>query len=342
MDRYRAGMQRAIECARRGLGRTGANPIVGAVVVNAAGEILAEGFHAGFEHAEVLALRKYHELIEKKLVSKSSDDVLVVTLEPCNHHGKTPPCVDAIIASGIRTVIYAVSDPNPVASGGGAALTAAGITIYSGLMEREAAWDNRAWLSRIAHNRPFYTWKVAMTLDGRTSAPDFSSQWITSITSREKVTELRRQSDAILVGTETVLRDNPSLIPHDGLELRPPLRVVVGNREVPADAKVCDQSAPTFFHRSHDFDALHRELLDRGVTRVLMESGSTLGSAMIAAGCIDELVLFVAPSLLGAGHTFFNDNAVTTLQHKRELHLLHHEQCGPDIALHYSITKAGI
>lgn len=337
MDRYRAGMQRAIECARRGYGRTGANPIVGAVIVNVAGEIIAEGFHAGADHAEVIALRAY-----QGCAARSSDDVLIVTLEPCNHHGKTPPCVDAIIASGIRTVIFAVSDPNPIASGGAAALEAVGISVFHGLMEREAAFDNRAWLTRIARNRPFYTWKIAMTLDGRTSAPDYTSKWITSSQSREKVSQLRRESDAILVGTETVLRDNPSLIPHDGLDLRPPLRVVVGQREIPADAAVKNQDAPTYFHRNHDFDSLHRELLDRGVTRVLVESGSTLASAMVAAGCIDEVLTFVAPTLLGAGHTFFDDNAITTLNQRRDLHFIHHEQIGQDMLLHYSITKAGL
>lgn len=337
MDLYRAAMQRAIDAARLGAGRTGANPLVGAVIASASGEILAEGFHAGGDHAEVVALNTY-----RAQSSQKSDDVLVVTLEPCAHHGKTPPCVDAIITSGIKRVIYAVADPNPVASGGAAALRSAGINVESGLLEKEAAWMNRAWLSSIKHGRPFYTWKVAMTLDGKTSAANGTSKWITSEHSRAKVTELRRQSDAIMVGTATVLADDPSLVPHDEITEHQPLRVVVGNREIAPTAQVLDHRATTYHHRSHDLNSLHKELLDRGATRVLVESGHELGSAMARAGVIDELALFIAPSLLGAGQTFFTDPAIASLSQRRALTLISSEKCGDDIYLHYAVEKAGV
>lgn len=336
METFRAAMSRAIDLSRSGLGRTGANPIVGAVVATRSGDVIAEGFHAGGDHAEVIALRAYASSSQK-----SAHDVLVVTLEPCNHHGKTPPCVDAIIASGIKEVIFAVADPNPIAAGGTRALQQAGVTVRSGLMADEAAWSNRAWLTRIEKKRPFYTWKIAMTLDGKTSAPDSSSKWITSAASRAKVSELRRHSDAIVVGTATVLADNPSLLPHDDVTDHQPLRVVVGEREIASSAQVNDDRAETYFYRSHDLPQLSSVLLEKDITRVLVESGSTLASAMMQAGMIDEVIAFVAPSVLGAGKTFFTDSAISTLSQKRELRLLDHQVYGEDVALHYAVVEGG-
>jgi len=335
MDRYSAAMQRAIDLARLGAGRTGANPLVGAVIASGEGKILAEGFHAGGDHAEVVALKNYQSH------TPSADDVLIVTLEPCAHHGKTPPCVDAIIQSGIKRVIYAVSDPNQIAAGGAAALIRAGISVESGLLEEQARFMNRAWLTRIAISRPFYTWKVAMTLDGKTSAPDGTSKWITSKTSRTKVTQLRRKSDAILVGTSTVLADNPTLIPHDEITDHQPLRVVVGTRSLPPDANVLDNRATTYLHQSRDLATLHAALLERGVTRVLVESGNELGSVLLRAGAIDELIIFIAPSLLGAGQPFFSDDAISTLSQRRHLTLIKHETSGTDVVLHYAVTQEG-
>ena len=157
------------------------------------------------DHAEVVAL--------KAASGKTNGATMVVTLEPCNHSGSTGPCVQAIIESGITTVVYAVTDPNQAAAGGADALRAAGINVINGLLETEAAHANRAWLTKIRMNRPYFTWKASTTLDARVAASDGSSKWITNEASRADVQILRRQADAILVGTNTVITDNPHLIP---------------------------------------------------------------------------------------------------------------------------------
>ena len=165
-----AAMARAIDCARLGLGKTFPNPIVGAVITSATGEIVSEGFHQGGDHAEVIAINTAKEI--------PAGAILYVSLEPCSHHGKTPPCVDAIIKSGIRKVVYAVSDPNPAAAGGADRLRAAGIEVESGIGEVQARLENRAWLTKMELGRPRITWKIASTMDGKVATSDGSSKWI--------------------------------------------------------------------------------------------------------------------------------------------------------------------
>ena len=240
---YYEAMRHALSLALRGEGRTGANPIVGAVILNADGQPIAEGFHAGGDHAEVVAI--------KSLSSIPAGSTIVVTLEPCNHTGKTGPCVDAIINAGFARVVYAVSDPNPIASGGADRLREAGIEVISGVLEVASRFFNRAWLSVIEKKRPLFIWKIAATLDGKTAAADGSSKWITSESSREFVSLLRRNSDAILVGTGTVIADNPSLIPHDGEDVKNPLRVVMGTREIPEGSNLLDDQAETLLSLIH-------------------------------------------------------------------------------------------
>jgi diaminohydroxyphosphoribosylaminopyrimidine deaminase/5-amino-6-(5-phosphoribosylamino)uracil reductase len=183
-------MRRAIELSLQGQGITFPNPIVGAVIADADGTVISEGFHKGAEHAEVLAI--------KNAKSIPADATLYVTLEPCNHFGKTPPCTDAIIESGIKNVVFAVSDPNPVAAGGAQKLIAAGINVSFGVLAEQAALANRAWLTKIEKGRARFIWKIASTLDGKVAASDGSSKWITSNQSRKDVAGLRAASDAIL------------------------------------------------------------------------------------------------------------------------------------------------
>ncbi len=330
-DLYDDAMRHALSLALRGEGRTGSNPIVGAVIIDSDGQLVAEGFHAGGDHAEIVAI--------KSVSSIPAGSTIVVTLEPCNHTGKTAPCVDAIIAAGISRVVYAVRDPNPIASGGAERLRAAGIEVESGILEPAARFFNRAWLSVVERNRPLFIWKIAATLDGKTAAADGTSQWITSETSREFVSLLRRNSDAILIGTGTALADNPSLVPHDDEDIKNPLRVVMGNRELPSDLQIFDDRAELLLVQSHSFEILSQSLLEKGVKQVFVEAGSELGTAMLQAGYIDEIMLFQAPTILGSGRNFVSDLGISTLTDRMDLKILAHRQIGNDLFTHMKVGK---
>jgi diaminohydroxyphosphoribosylaminopyrimidine deaminase/5-amino-6-(5-phosphoribosylamino)uracil reductase len=238
-----------------------------------------------------------------------------VTLEPCNHTGSTGPCVQAIIDAGITTVVYADADPNEKAAGGAAALRAAGITVIEGVLKDEAAFSNRAWLMKIRKNRPFFTWKVAATLDGKVAAADGTSKWITNEASRADVQELRRQADAILVGTNTVIIDNPHLIPRGDFDgyANNPIRVICGEQELPKDAHVFDDAAQTVVVKSKDLDVLVEKLNELGINHVFVEAGPTLGSAMLDGCLLDELIIYQAPTLLGTGKHWFAFDYPTTI-----------------------------
>jgi diaminohydroxyphosphoribosylaminopyrimidine deaminase/5-amino-6-(5-phosphoribosylamino)uracil reductase len=243
-------LERANELACLGLGLTGSNPIVGAVVVDSAGKIIGEGFHKTGPHAEVVALEQASQ--------SAKGATLYVTLEPCNHHGKTGPCTEAIIKAGITKVVYAVRDPNLLASGGAKALDAAGIEVEFNSEVTEIVHSNRAWLHKEKTNRPYFIWKIATTLDGRTAAIDGSSKWITGPESRAEVSQLRSESSAILIGTATALADNPNLIPRDQetTSKTNPVRIVMGQREVPIEFNLHNDAAETVFLRSHNFSEL--------------------------------------------------------------------------------------
>jgi diaminohydroxyphosphoribosylaminopyrimidine deaminase/5-amino-6-(5-phosphoribosylamino)uracil reductase len=302
-------MRRAITLAEMGLGKTSPNPIVGAVIIDAEGLIIGEGFHnrmAAVDHAEVVAI--------KSADGKSKGATMVVTLEPCNHTGSTGPCVQAILDAGIATVVYAVTDPNEEASGGADALRAAGIDVIKDVLEKEAAYANRAWLTKISKGRPYFTWKVATTLDARVAASDGTSQWITNESSRANVQLLRRQADAILVGTNTVITDNPHLIPRGDFVgyTHHPIRVICGEQELPREAQIFDDLAQTVVVKTKNLDLLVERLGDLPLNHVLVEAGPTLGSAMVDHGLIDELIIYQAPSLLGSGkHFYLSSNAMT-------------------------------
>lgn len=318
-------MQRAIEISQFGLGKTKGNPIVGAVIFNETG-IISEGFHQSGPHAEVMAINN-----AKVDLTNCS---IAVSLEPCNHHGKTPPCTDALIASGIKKVYFAVKDPNEIASGGAEKLKAAGIDVESGLLEREAAFANRAWLSSIKLNRPYFTWKVAITLDGKIAAIDGSSKWISNETSRAYVAKMRNQSDAILVGTGTVLNDNPNLVSENQA-----LRVAVGNRDIDSNANISDNRAPFYHHKSRDLQELAAELQNRGVVNVLVEAGPTLGSALIKAGLIDEIAIFTAPKLLGTGSSFVGDLGISNIKDALNLNLIESQNFDGDLFNRYQVVR---
>jgi len=334
MTNHLAFMQRAIALSENGCGRTSPNPIVGAVIVDQSGSVIAEGFHdrqSSPDHAEVVAL--------KIAGDKARGATMYVTLEPCNHTGTTGPCTQAIIDAGIATLVYAVADPNAVAAGGAAVLKAAGIEVIAGVGEDEAAYSNRAWLTKIIKGRPFITWKVAATLDGKVAAMDGTSKWITNEASRSDVQKMRRRVDAIMVGTQTVIADDPHLVPRDGLTGHNPLRIVCGTQELPQGAQVFDGAAQTKVIASKDLDDVAAELLATGVNHILLESGPTLASAMLHACMLDELMIYQGPALLGAGKNFVADLGAITLDQAMRMPRVSTETFGDDVKSVYRITN---
>jgi diaminohydroxyphosphoribosylaminopyrimidine deaminase/5-amino-6-(5-phosphoribosylamino)uracil reductase len=313
----------------QGLGVSTPNPNVSAAIYGADGSLISDGFHnrkVSVDHAEVVAL--------KKAGSAARGATMVISLEPCAHTGTTPPCVQAIIDAGIAKVIYAVADPNPIAAGGAQKLADAGIVVEHH-ESAELSFVQRAWLHKERTGRPLMIWKVATTLDSKVAASDGTSQWITGPESREDVQELRAQSDAILIGTNTALVDNPHLIPR-GHEARP-VRVICGEQEVPATNKVFDNEARTIVVKSKSIPELIKVLSDEGFSQVLVEAGPTLGSALMASGKIDELIVYQAPKMLGAGKEFVSHLGISTLNDHLKLELLGVQPFGSDIKSHYLV-----
>ena len=313
----------------QGLGVSTPNPNVSAAIYGADGSLIADGFHnrtVSVDHAEVVAL--------KKAGAAARGATMVVSLEPCAHTGTTPPCVQAIIDAGIAKVIYAVADPNPIAAGGAEKLADAGIAVEY-RESKELSYVQRAWLHKEKTGRPLMLWKVATTLDSKVAASDGTSQWITGPESRADVQELRAQSDAILIGTNTALVDNPHLIPR-GHTARP-VRIISGEQEVPATNRVFDKQARTISVKSKSIPELMKVLSDEGFSQVLVEAGPTLGSALMASGNIDELIIYQAPKMLGAGKEFVSRLGISTLADHLELELLSVQPFGSDIKSHYLV-----
>jgi diaminohydroxyphosphoribosylaminopyrimidine deaminase/5-amino-6-(5-phosphoribosylamino)uracil reductase len=324
-----AMMRRAIELAERGLGSTSPNPIVGCVIVGVDGTVVGEGFHAraGGPHAEVVAIRDADGL--------ARGATAYVTLEPCRHTGRTPPCTQALIDAGVSRVVFAVEDPDPLAGHGAADLRAAGVVVEAGLLRDDAASSNAAWLHRTRTGRPYVTWKYAATLDGRVAAADGTSRWITGEAARHDVHLLRARSDAIVVGTGTAIADDPRLdVRLPGVVIaKPPLRVVVGNRPLPSAAKVLDDSAPTLVIADHDPASVLKLLAERDVVSVLLEGGPTLAGAFVAAGLVDRVVAYLAPTLLGAGLPALGDAGIETLAAALKLRIDAVELVGGDLRI---------
>ncbi|MFD0270263.1 bifunctional diaminohydroxyphosphoribosylaminopyrimidine deaminase/5-amino-6-(5-phosphoribosylamino)uracil reductase RibD [Streptomyces sp. NPDC127106] len=351
-------MRRAVELAARGLGSTSPNPVVGCVITDASGTVVGEGWHqrAGGPHAEVHALRAAG--------TAARGATAYVTLEPCNHTGRTGPCAQALIDAGISRVVYAVPDPNPQASGGATTLRAAGITAEGGLLRAEAEAGNTAWLTSVRLGRPHVTWKYAATLDGRSAAADGTSRWITSPESRADVHRLRAESDAVLVGGGTLRADDPHLAvrvaPGHGREVPPeaaqPLRVALDTRAaLLPTARILDDAAPTLLVVGEDADTRHlpgtdvlrlplhdgrigihdllKELYARGVRALLLEGGPTLAGAFLEAGAVDRVVGYIAPALLGAGPAALAGAGITTIAHAVRLEITEAVRTGTDLRI---------
>lgn len=355
-----AYMARALELARKGVYSTHPNPRVGCVIVRD-GAIVGEGWHvrAGEPHAEVHALRQAGD--------KAKDATAYVTLEPCSHHGRTPPCADALVDAGVARVVAAMQDPNPdVASRGLLRLMNAGIAVQSGVLESEARALNKGFLKRMEHGLPYVRVKLAMSLDGRTAMASGESQWITGPEARSAVQRLRAQSSVVLTGADTVLADNARLtVRPDELGLnaeltalaatRPPLRVLVDGRlRVPLDAPfftagsalVVTCAAASARERYHDeghellalpssgghvdLRKLLVELAARGVNDVLVEAGPKLAGAFTRLGLVDEFQIFVAGKFMGSSARPLLDLPLAQMSEALELKIVEMRAVGSD------------
>ncbi|HWS50832.1 MAG TPA: bifunctional diaminohydroxyphosphoribosylaminopyrimidine deaminase/5-amino-6-(5-phosphoribosylamino)uracil reductase RibD, partial [Microbacterium sp.] len=304
----------ALELAARG--PRGVNPQVGAVILSPAGEVIAEGWHrgAGTAHAEVDALSKLAP-------GEARGATAVVTLEPCNHTGRTGPCSLALIAAGVSRVVYALDDPG-IASGGGAQrLRDAGVAVDAG-EQADAARDVIAdWLTAARLGRPHITVKWAQSLDGRAAADDGTSQWITGAAARADVHRRRAAADAIVVGTGTVLADDPALTARDGDRLHDdqPVPVVIGSRPTPADAALRRHPHEALFYETRDLRDVVADLHARGIQTAFVEGGPTLASVFIAEGLADRVLAYIAPVLLGGGRLALTDIGVASIDGARRL-----------------------
>ncbi len=307
-------MRRALELAERGLFTATPNPRVGCVIARD-GRIVAEGWHerAGLPHAESLAL--------EAAGTEAKGATAYVTLEPCNHHGRTPPCAEALARAGVARVVAAVRDPNPEARHGGETLAAAGVRFEHGLMEEEASELNIGFFSRVTRGRPWVRVKIAATLDGRTALADGRSQWITGPEARKDGHRWRARACAILTGIGTVKADDPRLTVREVDTSRQPLRVVVDSRlEIPPKARVLEggnvlifcaragvgpQGAETLClpnpRGKVDLPRVLEELARRGINELHVEAGFRLNGSLVREGCVDEFLVYLNPSFLGDG-----------------------------------------
>lgn len=312
----------------------GVNPRVGCAIFAAAadgalGELIAEGWHRGVgtPHAEVDALSTLSP-------EQSRGATAVVTLEPCNHFGHTGPCSEALIAAGVGRVVYAVSDPGQHSGGGAERLRRAGVTVEAGVLVDEVEEAMRVWLIAERLRRPFVTLKWASSLDGRSAAADGSSQWITGTASRQRVHEQRERCDAILVGTGTVLADDPALTARgDAGELMPhqPIPVVLGETAIPAGAKVLHHPQSAIVTASRDLPSILADLFDRGIRHAFVEGGPTLASAFVESGLVDEYLVYLAPVLIGGDRLATGDIGVHTIGEARRLTIDSVERLGDDL-----------
>jgi diaminohydroxyphosphoribosylaminopyrimidine deaminase / 5-amino-6-(5-phosphoribosylamino)uracil reductase len=315
-------MQRCIALAQRAIGQTAPNPLVGSVIVKA-GVVIGEGWHpkAGAPHAEIFALRQAS--------AAAQGATLYVNLEPCSHTGRTPPCAEAIVAAGLQRVVVGMVDPNPLVAGRGIdRLRQAGIEVLVGVAEADCQKLNEAFVHRILHQQPFGIFKYAMTLDGKIATSTGHSSWITSSTARQQVHQLRAACDAVIVGGNTVRRDNPHLTTH-GTAPHNPLRVVMSRSlDLPTAANLWDTSiADTVVFTQVDAkpvvqaallaqgvevislpqltpQAVMAQLYDRGAMTMLWECGGTLAAAALQAGAIQKVWAFIAPKIIGGSGPF--------------------------------------
>ncbi|KHF25331.1 bifunctional diaminohydroxyphosphoribosylaminopyrimidine deaminase/5-amino-6-(5-phosphoribosylamino)uracil reductase RibD [Solemya velum gill symbiont] len=367
-----AWMSRALKLARLGLYTTDPNPLVGCVIVKD-DALVAEGWHqkAGDPHAEKIALAAAGE--------EARGATLYVTLEPCCHHGKTPPCSDVVIKAGVARVVIAMQDPNPLVAGKGVSqLQDAGIEVECGVLEQQARELNPGFVSRMERGRPWVRCKLAMSVDGRTAMANGESKWITSDASRKDVHRLRARSSAVVTGIGTLLADDPSLnvrLNDEELSgvtldapLTLPLRVIMdADLRTPPDARVLQLEGDTLIvtastdsERSRaladtgtellvidresghlDWQHLLRELTERQINDVLIEAGATIAGSALRAGIIDELVLYMAPHLMGDdARGLVHLPGLDTMEQRIELQLTDLRQLGNDMRMTYRIKEA--
>ncbi|TQJ32789.1 bifunctional diaminohydroxyphosphoribosylaminopyrimidine deaminase/5-amino-6-(5-phosphoribosylamino)uracil reductase RibD [Microbacterium sp. SLBN-146] len=332
-----AAMERAFSLALRG--PRGINPQVGAVILSPDGDILAEGWHrgAGTPHAEVDALSKLAP-------GEAGGATAVVTLEPCNHTGRTGPCSEALLDAGVARVVYAVDDPGDASSGGAERLRAAGVEVEAGVRADEGRALLRDWLEVQRLGRPRVTVKWAQSLDGRAAADDGTSKWITGPVARADVHVRRAGADAIVVGTGTLLADDPALTarqPDGSLSDHQPRPVVLGARAVPAAAAVHRHPLPLLHRDGRDLAAVLEELGGLGVQRVFVEGGPTLASAFVRAGFADEVLAYIAPVLLGGARLALGDLGVDTIAQARRLSVASVERLGDDLLIVATMQHEG-
>jgi diaminohydroxyphosphoribosylaminopyrimidine deaminase/5-amino-6-(5-phosphoribosylamino)uracil reductase len=308
------------------------------VILAADGTVAGEGATAppGGPHAEVRALEQAGE--------RARGGTAVVTLEPCAHTGRTGPCADALLAAGIARVVVAVPEPTELAGGGAARLRDAGVEVVLGVEEEEAERGAlAAWLTGVRAHRPYVVWKAAATLDGRVAAADGTSRWITGEQARAAVHRLRATCDAVVVGSGTALTDDPQLTVRDpdGREARhQPLRVVVDRRgRLPGGARVLDDAAPTHVSTAGTPRELLDELFARGVRRLLLEGGPTLAAAFLRERLVDEVVLHLAPKLLGAGPPLTGELGISTIADALSLEVTDLTRLGGDVQLGLRPTR---
>jgi diaminohydroxyphosphoribosylaminopyrimidine deaminase/5-amino-6-(5-phosphoribosylamino)uracil reductase len=327
-------MRRALELAALGPA-FGANPRVGAVILDTSGNVIAEGWHrgAGTAHAEVDALNKLEQ-------QRDADGKLpagltaVVTLEPCNHTGKTGPCAQALIEAGISRVVFAASDPGEKSAGGAQTLRDAGIEVESGLLAAESEELNRVWFTSVRQARPFVTLKWASSFDGRAAAEDGTSKWISGPESRADSHRRRSEVDAILVGTGTAIADNPELTARkiDGsLYEHQPLRVIIGERELPSNLRIFNSDAETLVLSTQSIHGALAELFERGVRHVWVEGGPRIASKFVKLGLVNEFIIYLAPMLIGGDRTALRNIGVDTIGEALHLNVLETKTLGNDI-----------
>ena len=332
---YEIAMNRALELALRGPA-IGVNPQVGAVILNENHDIVSEGWHegAGTDHAEVMALKKLFETLGSDKLPPNY--TAVVTLEPCNHQGRTGPCAQALIDAGISKVVYASSDPGDASSKGAERLRSAGVEVISGVLLSKAEDQGRVWLTANRQKRPFVILKWASSLDGRTAADDGSSQWISSPESRADGHLKRSRVEAILVGTGTVLADDPELTarkPDGSYYENQPLRVVLGERELPAGMKIFNEKSRTIQIRHRDIQKALEELWSIGVKSVWVEGGPQVASDFVRAGLVDEFIIYLAPMLLGGRNLSMTELGVQGIGDAINLEIIEQKSLGSDIYL---------
>jgi diaminohydroxyphosphoribosylaminopyrimidine deaminase/5-amino-6-(5-phosphoribosylamino)uracil reductase len=342
-----AMMRRALELAEQGLFTTSPNPRVGCVVTRD-DKIVGEGWHerAGGPHAEVVALNAAG--------ARAADSTVYVTLEPCNHYGRTPPCVTKLFECKVKRVVAAMCDPNPKSLEGGKALEAAGIRFEHGLMEAEARELNLGFVSRMTRRRPWVRLKIAATLDGRSALPDGRSQWITGAEARRDGHRWRARACAILTGIGTVRADDPQLTVREVQTPRQPLRVIVDSRlETPHGARILQGDKVIVFagkggtlpnaevvalpnaNEKVDLPRMLEELARRGVNELHVEAGFRLNGSLVREGCVDEYLIYVNPSFLGSdAEGMLELAAPANLEERRKLRLLSVDRLGEDLRVH--------